>query len=458
MIVGALRPESEPPVRAATFAERASYFFLVPRLVTAFAVAVLIIGRRPQSFFNPQFWAEDGPVFYGPQLVHGAARTLFVPYAGYLQIVPRLTSVIAAHVPAQLAPVICSLVAYAIAIWACSIFVEDRFASVVRSRILRALVCCAFAAIPPAWELLGTITNVHWYLALAALLLLIGKPRTGRQAAGNTIWSASAIALCGLSAPETLIFAPFAIRQFFLTRDRFALAVPTAFLLALCVQALELVLDPLHQAPSVHLSIDTTIFATIVAFVHRVFITAVFGRPASMFIASHSLDGLALLSALIFAVVAALLVQARARTRWPVFVLLMLAIALIAVAVDGRGGVAPLFTTLAAVDSPNGERYFFLPVEAFILAAAILVDDWESPGTWAPTACFVALFLCGAIFNYRVDRLPDMHWSSYAPLVDKWKAAARHAQPSPAVSIPINPSWTFVLPEISATAPAPKDR
>jgi hypothetical protein len=241
---------------------------LVTRLLTAFAVAVLIIGRRPESFFHQQLWAEDGPVFYGPELIHGAAQTLLVPYAGYLQIVSRLTSVLAARVPADFAPAVYAFVAFAIAIWAASMFVEGRFERIVGSRSLRFLTCCAFVVVPPLQELIGTITNAHWFLALAAFLLLIGEPLDGQRAMPYNIcmpyniWSAVAIGLCGFSAPETLVFVPIALYRLVRVPIRFSQIVPLTFLLAIGAQAFELISDPLHGSPSAHAGIDTTVFAT----------------------------------------------------------------------------------------------------------------------------------------------------------------------------------------------------
>jgi hypothetical protein len=287
-------------------------------------------------------------VFYGPELVAGAAHTLLVPYAGYLQMVSRLTSVLAVHVPAEFAPAVYAAVAYAIAIWSTSLLVEDRFDQIVGSRVLRFLACCAFVVLPPLRETIGTITNAHWLMALATLLLLIGRPLVGPGTRPHNVWSAVAIGLCGLSAPETLIFIPIALWRLMRVPMRFAQIVPAAFLSASAVQVFELISDPLHGAPSAHAGIDATVFATAVAFVHRVLIAAMLGLPASRFITARQLGGLAFVCGLAFAAALALMIRDRPRARWRCIGLLGVAVALLAIAIDGRG-LTPLFPSFAGV-------------------------------------------------------------------------------------------------------------
>ena len=50
---------------------------------------IVIISRRPDAILNPQFWAEDGSVFYAQAYNKGIINSLFLPYAGYLHAVPR---------------------------------------------------------------------------------------------------------------------------------------------------------------------------------------------------------------------------------------------------------------------------------------------------------------------------------------------------------------------------------
>src|SRR6266849_1786619 len=68
------------------------------------AIALLLLAaRKPEALFNPQFWAEDGSLFFHDALLHGF-RPLFEPYNGYHNLVPRLLALVLAPVPVVHAP------------------------------------------------------------------------------------------------------------------------------------------------------------------------------------------------------------------------------------------------------------------------------------------------------------------------------------------------------------------
>jgi hypothetical protein len=55
--------------------------------------AAILALRRPDAFAHPQFWAEDG-YFFERNYTLGL-KAIFLPYAGYLHLVPRLIAVFA---------------------------------------------------------------------------------------------------------------------------------------------------------------------------------------------------------------------------------------------------------------------------------------------------------------------------------------------------------------------------
>ncbi len=50
------------------------------------SVAVVVL-KTPDALRLPQFWAEDGAVFFSQQWGHLIPR-IFVPYGGYLNVIP----------------------------------------------------------------------------------------------------------------------------------------------------------------------------------------------------------------------------------------------------------------------------------------------------------------------------------------------------------------------------------
>src|SRR3546814_19373926 len=79
-------------------------------LITA-CVAVVIL-RRPAVVLNPQFWAEDGKIWFAHVHNLGAWQSLFLPQTGYLQPLSRLVAAISALVPARLVVVWGTRVSY----------------------------------------------------------------------------------------------------------------------------------------------------------------------------------------------------------------------------------------------------------------------------------------------------------------------------------------------------------
>src|SRR5258707_11015955 len=108
-------------------------------------IFLLLVLRRPDAITNPQFWAEDGPVFFFGQISHTGLSALMVPYAGYLLGVPRLVAAFAALFPASSAPLIFNLFALAIAAFCCSLFSLNWYRYLLQSDSLRAAACWGIA-------------------------------------------------------------------------------------------------------------------------------------------------------------------------------------------------------------------------------------------------------------------------------------------------------------------------
>ncbi len=72
-----------------------------------FATAlVAIFSRLPGAFLHPQFFAEDGWVWYQQAYNLHWLRSLGIAQAGYLQTLPRLVAGVTLLLPMQWAPLI----------------------------------------------------------------------------------------------------------------------------------------------------------------------------------------------------------------------------------------------------------------------------------------------------------------------------------------------------------------
>jgi hypothetical protein len=156
-----------------------------PALVSAAAGFLAAVGlwfRLPPTAWDT-LWAEDGRVFLAGAEQHGPLGALFMPYAGYLHVVPRLIAgvvVWAVPVPAW---------AYAMTAASClvaggvAVLVFHTSAGVVGTPLLRALLAAVTVLLPLGpRDVLGNPTNLHSVLMWAMFWLLLTRPSRRRMA------------------------------------------------------------------------------------------------------------------------------------------------------------------------------------------------------------------------------------------------------------------------------------
>src|SRR5262245_13404602 len=66
-------------------------------------ITTILYWRRPDAFYNPQLWAEDGSRFFSNPFFFGA-QTLWMPFAGYYHTLARLVALIGYQLPIRFAP------------------------------------------------------------------------------------------------------------------------------------------------------------------------------------------------------------------------------------------------------------------------------------------------------------------------------------------------------------------
>lgn len=166
---------------------------LVPLLLIALAL------KSNDALTVPQFWAEDAAVFFKEQ--YGKAwPQLFVPYAGYLLLVPRLVAWLASMTSAVMAPLIYNMLAVILA--SASIAFT---ASKLRHIVPIPLVLASFLLVPTNGEVFGTITNVQWFLQF---VLAIGCFTSSVDTRGWRPWArASVMFALALTGPFSIIVA-----------------------------------------------------------------------------------------------------------------------------------------------------------------------------------------------------------------------------------------------------------
>jgi hypothetical protein len=408
-------------------------------------IFLLLVLRRPDAVTNPQFSAEDGPVFFFGQVTHTGLGAFFVAYAGYLHAVPRLVAAFAALFPSRSSPLIFNLFAFAISAFCCSIFSLNWYRYLLQSDWLRVAVCVVMATAFQADELIGTITCVHCYLFIAVILILALPPEVYE---GGFPWagyfSVIVAALGALSESLVVILLPLSIWATLRRKGRASLA-PAVITSAAVVQMAVFLLVPFHGTPRPSASLRELVSSCVNGISYHVVLSSLLGVRPTRFLFRRIPNGIGFL---ILLVLAAWLFyiwrRGKATRRWTVAIISYITVVSITLAMAGRL-LAKYFAGTGGIMSWRGERYFFAGACLFAYLVALSIEEWVPVRRKAGQALVLAaVFAFGIFWNFRAIPFTDYHWTSYGPRVERWLAAKRSGIPVPSLSVPINPEFWMV--------------
>ncbi len=164
--------------------------------------AVAVLARNGSPPFLDVLYAEDGTLFYADARAAGL-NAIWTPYAGYLNVVPRVASeAIAVLSVDHVAGAYSVFAAVLVALLALYVFFTSRV--LLDSWPSRALLAGAMCLPPLASETIANVSNLHWYLMFAAFWAIIGNPR-------NVWWTVAGVsvgAAAALSDPLTALLLP----------------------------------------------------------------------------------------------------------------------------------------------------------------------------------------------------------------------------------------------------------
>lgn len=184
-------------------------------LVLLLALLAVMSLRQPDKLYTPQFWAEDGPVFYLDGEYHKSA-SLLRPYNGYWHLYPRAVALVGTKLPVRQLPAFYAWAAIAATVGALLAVLSARLSD--RASVRAAMVTAVLLA-PFTGELWLTLTNAQWFGALLLVALLAApSPAT---AAGAVAWTLGGIVM-GLSGPFATLLWPCAALRTWWYRDRWS--------------------------------------------------------------------------------------------------------------------------------------------------------------------------------------------------------------------------------------------
>jgi hypothetical protein len=391
--------------------------------ILLFSIAVVIVVfRRPDDILHAQFFAEDGPVWYGNAYSDGWLRALFFPYAGYIEILPRLAASIALLVPLYSAPLVMNCVGIFFQVLPINVLISPRSAR-LGSFAFRASLAASYLLLPNRRAVHVTVTNAQWHLALLACLLVVAiPPKTGF----GKIFDASILVLCGLTGPFCFMLLPIAL---FVASNRGGKWQKMAAALMVITSGLQAVTLLLAGRPRVPLGASIELLTTIVA--GHIYSGALLGSNRLALIGPGSL--LITVAVLGTAVVLYCLAHSESEFRMVI---------LFCVLVFAASLGSPMGTALPAwpaLKDSSVMRYWVLPTIAFAWCLQWCVKFARSQVIALLSGAALVVMCFGVILRYSFPALNDLNFRQHA-------AAFESAPPGAVLVFPVNPAgWTVTL-------------
>jgi hypothetical protein len=387
-------------------------------------IAVLLL-RRPDLVAHPEFLAEDGVIFFREQLLSGAA-SVWQPYAGYHHLLARLVALAGAGLPVVAIPAFYAAVVVALEAASCAavgLLLEE----VVPQPSIRWIAALALAACIPADEVIGSLSNLQWYLALPLLTASV-FPIPPRFVLATRI----AAPLVGLTTPQGIFAIPFAIWRWIRRGERSDPWTPSLYAAASLINVVTASdLAGRHATPWWPLAAMLSVF-------YRAGDVLWLGRSNAETIAAHWSPAGAVLGAAI--VVALSSFVARTLGARAVLALLFVLFAPIAVSMYARDLEGASF---AHYELFGADRYFVTACAALLVATVVAASRLPRRARTLALALACALLVAN---NFREPPLENDDWPASAPQVERYRAELAAGRPTAQLSVPIPPRWQLVLP------------
>ena len=384
-------------------------------LVLAGAVGIQLL-RRPETLLRPEFFNEDGQVFYIGTYFGTPLQTILRPYAGYLHLLPRLVALLSRLAPVADAPLVTNTAALLVTAAVVAYVASGRLADAIPSARLRWAIAGLIVFLPNSHETLGSIAYAQWYLAIYLVAAAFATPpcsRLGETADLLTIAGAS------LTGPWGLLMAPVYAWHARPQSDRSMIdaivhparghwhwrwdGVRVRRGLAVSVPAL-IQLGYILVTPVPTIAHQAATVADVVGSIGNAFVDASFLGTVWTAVIAHASPPLAVMAGLTVGIGSLIVITVRALSvRELVLVLYVLGVS-VATTVARAGATLGGF-----FDPAVAERYIVVPglVLGAVAVAAVI------RGRGAPRAAgmvLVALLTFGIVGDFRVPPHPSLDW------------------------------------------------
>ena len=206
------------------------------QLVAFVAVFIAVFSRLPGALLHPQFFAEDGWVWYQQAYNLHWLRSLGIAQAGYLGTLPRLVAGLTLLFPMRWAPLIMNLAGTVIQVLPVTALLSRRCTSWGPLPV-RMLMAALYIAIPDAPEIHVVLTNAMWHLALLQVLLAFSVPPLSWRGRMSDL---ILFGIGGISGPFCILLLPAVAAYWWFRRQRWTLVVLGVMSLGALIQVVSI--------------------------------------------------------------------------------------------------------------------------------------------------------------------------------------------------------------------------
>jgi hypothetical protein len=401
------------------------------RFIFIGAVAFLIIfSRRPDAILNPQFWAEDGRVWYAMAYNDGALGSLFVPESSYYQTISRLIAALAQLFPLAAAPLVFNLFAVFSKILVVYFLVSERFSRLVPSLKVRILLAFIYLALPNSYEVNANLSNVQWHLALLSFFILIAEPgeKIFRKA-----FDVCVLLLSALSGPFCLFLFPIGLFYWWRARQRWTLYLVFILFLGCIVQGITIL--SIERVTKVPLGASFNLFSEIIG--GQVFFSSIFGGRIYGWLYRREFWTFfpAFIAALVgFGWLAAAVLKAPLELK--LFIALSVLICAGALVSPAASETEPQWRVLSY--PLVGTRYWFIPIFCFLTVLVYFAATAKKLYLKRAAVLLLTLAPIGIVSDWKYPPFKDYEFRRYAAEFENVPAGTEF-------QIPINPDWKMKL-------------
>lgn len=385
-------------------------------LLVLIVASIVLMIRRTDSFLNPQFWAEDGVLFFIQQYEYGLPA-VFKPYAGYLHIIPRLVALFAdSFFSYSLIPSVYNLSCFAITLFVIANLFSPRLT--IRNNALFAL---AIVLIPHFTnEVFMNLTNIQWIVSILLIVTLMKEDPNRKY--GNTncqyIFDISIIILCGLTGPFIIFLLPLFVLRWIKNINYYNDLILILTCLISLIQ-LSLILSEIGGSNHINMPLDLNIYSSLLG--QKIFGNLILGKTAPYFLNHYLLS-------IIYLGFIFVIFHYQTQEKFIAIFLYTHLIILLAIFYKFKSNPDIL------IAAENGVRYFYIP---YLMIAWILIALLDQKEKWKKLIATTALvFILVSSFSSGLHsrEFIDYKWRNYCRSIGKED-----------VKIPINPKGWHIF-------------